>query len=319
MLRHKIGKIFLSDSKLSIDSMIEINNKWFGEGLFDLVSYPGLTNKILFNVKKHPLNNYLLYEIDELVDMHKIKEIVVFVSTLEGYPKNIEIGLMNRYPEQEVRVVKYFIKETTIEASFEEKRECFDYAMKPEMFLLCSDGRLIRIMYEYYKEIYAEKFCFHHACQPGATIWMTMSPRSKEMKNIIKAHIDYYQIHQLKNIHHGKDCGRFLQYHCVGGDINSERALKQHKENMLRTWLKFEKMNHQYRGHVPENHFRTLSIYFEFDEKDSILRICSFAPAFNKKIELVQSNCKEYRFDFENYKFIKNEAEEKIEVLAYKN
>lgn len=324
MSKHKIGKIFLTDSKLPLPVILKINDTWLKGGLFDLFSWPYLTNTILFNSgKKHPLHNYLSYEIEELADMHNTKQIIAFVSMLEGYPKEIESGLKNRFPGQEIKIVKYFTKNDTIEANFEGETEVFSNEIIPEMFLLCSDGRLIKIIYEYYKEKLGREFNFHHACQPGTSIWMTLSPRSKEMKNSIKLYTDRYQIGSLANIHHGKDCGRFLQYYCIGGDVNPERALKQHEKDMLRTCLKFERMNHKYRGHRPKNIINVISMYFEFDEKNNMLRIHVYGLTKNDKLELERISLTEYSFDFRIYKFIndkkKNEdtisLEEKTQVL----
>jgi hypothetical protein len=296
--------------------MREIIRKWFGGGLFDVFSFPNLignnSNGILFRDKiKHPLQNYMLYELRELIDMHKTKKIVVFVSLLEGYPKEdiysktIEYSLIHEYPDVEISVVEYFAKGDKIEAYFKRKIGIYDNRITSELYFLCSDGRLIQIACEYSEKILKQEFCYHHICIPGTTTWITMSPQRKKMLELLRDHINYYLIHKLVNVHHGPDCGRFVQYHCIEGQINPKKAFIQHMENIKLSSQKLRKLKQILRRQNPDNHFNTLFQYYELDEKNGIIR--TQIPVFNEETQDIILIKSENKFDFSTYNFTEPE------------
>ena len=323
MSKHDIETIVMADSNFPISIIDKIIKDRFGGGLYDILSLLNLI-ELFSSDKEEAIKNWQIHELKELRRMHGTKNIIVFVPSTESNSRKIEADLKSDLRNIKINIVKYCTKDNIIEVNFEGKKECFPNNIINSICLICSDGRLIRIMSEYYKKFIGYDFNFRHICQPGTSAWATMSPASNDILESIKNHIERYKTKDLIIAHHGPDCGRFIQYHRIAShvDIDSERALKQHKENILRTCFKLEGFGRKLQRNNSDICLEHMVYYFEFNKENNILLVYVFMyhRDNNGPPQLINISCVEHKFDFSTYKFINDgniiPKEEKTQVLA---
>ena len=300
----KICRLVLSNSNVPMGLISEIVTDFLGDGLFDIISFPELMDEILIRKKnkKNPLENYLFFQISELLDMHNIEEIIMFVPHYKN-SENLLVDLDKRFPKTKKHVLIYNISGGKMEVGYNKIIRKYKYHIEPYLYLLCSDGRMVKILSSQKNtEInFSGGKNGHHICNPGSTYWMSLNPRRKKMIDHISGYIQNYYLKELFILHHGPDCGEVVEYHRISGKINSKRALKQHRTNMEIAWKIFKHLDHK---------MNIIAVYFEFKKRIQILKEYKF---FLKSHEgLVQISSRNYLLNFKTFELIEVPIKETV-------